>query len=229
MAYRNDWTSTQEGSEAASSGHDLPGYCIGLYSGRRPHQAPQREGVRIRLICPTPSPLLLDRLRRCQLPSSSPERYINARTAKGPSFQVIKMQQEPAFELKEPTSSTEHTSGKGIFPIVRSGEDTSDEHSDQQDAVFRTTMTTTQDAHDMQRMGKTQELIRRFRQVSMISFVAIATAAWEIGLFIISPGLINGGRSGLIYSSIWNFIGFGPIYLSMSEMASMVCARCVSP
>lgn len=89
-------------------------------------------------------------------------------------------------------------------------------------------MTTAQDAHDMQRMGKTQELIRRFRQISMISFVAIATAAWEIGLFIISPGLINGGRSGLIYSSIWNFIGFGPIYLSMSEMASMVCAYRVS-
>lgn len=80
----------------------------------------------------------------------------------------------------------------------------------------------------MQRMGKTQELIRRFRQISMISFVAIATAAWEIGLFIISPGLINGGRSGLIYSSIWNFIGFGPIYLSMSEMASMVRVWSVS-
>lgn len=134
------------------------------------------------------------------------------------------MQQEPALELKEPTGSTELTSGKGIFPTVRSEEHTSDEHLDQQDAVLRSTMTTTQDASDMQRMGKTQELIRRFRQISMISFVAIATAAWEIGLFIISPGLINGGRSGLIYSSIWNFVGFGPIYLSMSEMASMVRA-----
>lgn len=138
------------------------------------------------------------------------------------------MQQEHALELKEQTGSTELTSGKGILPTVRSEEDTSDEHLDQQDAVLRTTMTTTQDAYDMQRMGKTQELIRRFRQISMISFVAIATAAWEIGLFIISPGLINGGRSGLIYSSIWNFIGFGPIYLSMSEMASMVRACSVS-
>ncbi|RMY21314.1 hypothetical protein D0867_03407 [Hortaea werneckii] len=131
------------------------------------------------------------------------------------------MQQEPALELKEQAGSIELASGKGIFPTVRSEEHTSDEHLDQQDAVLRTTMTTAQDASDMQRMGKTQELIRRFRQISMISFVTIATAAWEIGLFIISPGLINGGRSGLIYSSIWNFIGFGPIYLSMSEMASM--------
>lgn len=134
------------------------------------------------------------------------------------------MQQESALELKEQTGSTEHAAGKGLVPTVRSEEYTSDEHLGHHDAVHRATMTTTQDSCDMQRMGKTQELIRRFRQISMISFVAIATAAWEIGLFIISPGLINGGRSGLIYSSIWNFVGFGPIYLSMSEMASMVRA-----
>ncbi len=55
----------------------------------------------------------------------------------------------------------------------------------------------------------------------MASFVAIATAAWEIGLFNITPGLTDGGRPALVWSVLWNFIGFGPVYLSMAEMASM--------
>ena len=49
----------------------------------------------------------------------------------------------------------------------------------------------------------------------------MATAAWEIGIFLINQGLRDGGRAGLIYSVIWNFVGFCPIYLSMAEMASM--------
>ena len=90
----------------------------------------------------------------------------------------------------------------------------SDEHRD----GFKSTSA---DAANMQRMGKNQQLVRHFRVLSMASFVAIATAVWEIGLFNLTPGLINGGRPGLIYSVLWNFIGFGPIYLSMAEMASM--------
>ena len=73
----------------------------------------------------------------------------------------------------------------------------------------------------MQRMGRSQQLSRNFRALSVASFVAIATAAWEIGLFEISPALTDGGRPALLYSALWNFIGFGPIYLSMAEMASM--------
>lgn len=52
--------------------------------------------------------------------------------------------------------------------------------------------------------------------------MALAAAAWEIGLFLLTPGLTNGGRAGLVWNALWNFIGFGPIYLSMAEMASMV-------
>jgi choline transport protein len=80
---------------------------------------------------------------------------------------------------------------------------------------------TSADARNMQRMGKNQQLVRHFRVLSMASFVAIATAAWEIGLFNLTPGLTNGGLPALVYSVLWNFIGFGPIYFSMAEMASM--------
>jgi hypothetical protein len=64
--------------------------------------------------------------------------------------------------------------------------------------------------------------VRQFRQLSMTSFLAIANPAWEIGLFVFSPALIDGGRPNLIWSLFWNFIAYGPIYLSLAEMASMV-------
>ena len=93
-----------------------------------------------------------------------------------------------------------------------------DTESDQLGDGFKSTSA---DEINMRRMGRNQQLVRHFRVISMASFVAIATAAWEIGLFNLTPGLTNGGRPGLIYSVLWNFIGFGPIYLSMAEMASM--------
>ena len=88
-------------------------------------------------------------------------------------------------------------------------------------ATDPTTKSTRDDAANMRRMGRTQQLVRNFRVLSVASFVAIATAAWEIGLFEITPGLADGGRPNLLYSALWNWIGFGPIYLSMAEMASM--------
>lgn len=83
------------------------------------------------------------------------------------------------------------------------------------------TKSTPNDDAAMRRMGKEQQLVRHFRQLSVTSFTALSVAAWEMGLFLISPGLINGGRAGLMWSSLWCAIGFGPVYISMAEMASM--------
>jgi choline transport protein len=77
------------------------------------------------------------------------------------------------------------------------------------------------DAANMRRMGKNQQLVRRFRVFSMVSFVAMATAAWEFTVFNIQSGLTNGGLPMLVYALMWNFAGFAPIYLSMAEMASI--------
>ncbi|KAK0336110.1 hypothetical protein LTR59_000865 [Friedmanniomyces endolithicus] len=90
-----------------------------------------------------------------------------------------------------------------------------------QDASLLLSKSTPADAANMRRMGKPQQLIRHFRFLSTVSFVALATAAWEIGLFVLTPGLTDGGRAGLVWNVLWNIIGFGPIYLSMAEMASM--------
>ncbi|TKX18668.1 amino acid permease-16 [Elsinoe australis] len=91
----------------------------------------------------------------------------------------------------------------------------------QQDADLSKTLSTLADGADMRRMGKEQRLIRRFRPLSITSFTAIATASWELGIFVITPGLTDGGRAGLLWNAIWCFLGFAPIYLSMAEMASM--------
>lgn len=89
------------------------------------------------------------------------------------------------------------------------------------DGGHNATKSSSTDAENMRRMGRDQELVRNFRMFSMASFAAMATAIWEFSLFQISPALINGGRPVLIYATIWSFIGFAPIYLSMAEMSSM--------
>ena len=78
-----------------------------------------------------------------------------------------------------------------------------------------------QDVNDMHRMGKQQILVRRFRQITIAAFIGTTTCAWEYALFLVSPGLIDVGTAGLLYNVLWSFFGFGTIYLSLAEMASM--------
>jgi choline transport protein len=126
----------------------------------------------------------------------------------------VEMVFHPGFGV----SSNDYSWGKGPVTGV---EVAKDEVHDDHDEHRAATKSTREDAENMRRMGRSQPLVRHFRLLSVASFAAIATAAWEIGLFEISPALTDGGRPALVYSVIWNFIGFGPIYLSMAEMASM--------
>ncbi|KAG6038672.1 hypothetical protein E4U41_003907 [Claviceps citrina] len=80
---------------------------------------------------------------------------------------------------------------------------------------------TPEDAGNMRRMGRTQALVRHFRSWSMVSFVAVATSAWQLSMFGITPGLTDGGRPVLLWAFLWNFFAFIPVYLSMAEMASI--------
>lgn len=111
---------------------------------------------------------------------------------------------------------------KELSYAVRDASSGSDQEVlEEQDGHLRPTKSSRNDIVGMRRMGKDQQLVRRFRQLSITGFVALATASWEIRLFIFSPGLINGGRAGLLWSALWCWIGFAPIYLSMAETASM--------
>lgn len=86
------------------------------------------------------------------------------------------------------------------------------------DAVYRTTSA---DERDMQRMGRKQELVRQYRLFSMISFVTVATTAWCLNAFAVTPALVDGGIPSMIWSNVWCFVGYIPVILSMAEMSSM--------
>ncbi|KAK5699363.1 hypothetical protein LTR17_023293 [Elasticomyces elasticus] len=139
------------------------------------------------------------------------------------------LERDGAVELAHRTGPSSSSSGitideKGASRTVQYVGDDVDLEGDSEGA--RVTKSTHDDIRGMRRMGnfllgKDQQLVRTFRQLSITSFVCLATASWEIGLFIISPALVDGGSPGLVWSSLWCWICFGPIYLSMAEMASM--------
>lgn len=102
--------------------------------------------------------------------------------------------------------------------VTNTNGDARDTEWNDHDSTYKSTSA---DAANMRRMGKQQKLVRQFRVLSMASFVAISTSAWELTVFNVSAGVTNGGLPMLVYAIMWNFVGFCPIYLSMAEMASM--------
>ncbi|KAK2766787.1 hypothetical protein FQN54_006101 [Arachnomyces sp. PD_36] len=115
----------------------------------------------------------------------------------------------------EKVQSTSHVQKDGTqLDVVGTERDTERNYRD----GFKSTFA---DDANMRRMGREQQLVRQFRFLSMASFVAVATAAWEFTVFNVTSGLTNGGIPMLVYAIMWNFVGFCPIYLSMAEMASM--------
>lgn len=77
------------------------------------------------------------------------------------------------------------------------------------------------DRTDMHRMGKPQELRRRFSFIPIFGFAAVLMVTWEAIMAASSYALPNGGRPALIWTYIVSLFGFGAAILSMAEMASM--------
>lgn len=77
------------------------------------------------------------------------------------------------------------------------------------------------DQQNMERLGKTQELRRNFRLISVLGFTAVLMCTWEAILFTASYILPNGGRAGMVWMYVVCLGGFGMAILSMAEMASM--------
>lgn len=77
------------------------------------------------------------------------------------------------------------------------------------------------DRRDMLRMGKTQEMNRIFRPVTMYGFTVILMCSWEVVLSTASLGLGNGGSAGLLYTNLATWVGFMAVYASLGEQGSM--------
>lgn len=86
------------------------------------------------------------------------------------------------------------------------------------DSVYKSTNA---DKEAMRRLGRSQELVRHYDFLSMLSFVVMATSSWQLTFFAATPALIDGGLPSFVWSVVWCVIGFIPILLSMAEMASM--------
>lgn len=79
----------------------------------------------------------------------------------------------------------------------------------------------THDERDMRRLGKRQELRRRFRFASIVSYVAILGLTWEFSLVTGVFSLANGGTAGAIWLTLVVCFGMLMCVLSMAELASM--------
>ncbi|KAF2472816.1 amino acid transporter [Lindgomyces ingoldianus] len=108
---------------------------------------------------------------------------------------------------------------KAADTVVHSRDSASAES--QEDPVFQEKKGSPDDQKDMQRMGKTQELRRNFRFVSIFGYSMILMATWETVLTTLGLPLLNGGTGGAIFVFIGTAIGMGFVIVSMAEMASM--------
>jgi amino acid permease len=77
------------------------------------------------------------------------------------------------------------------------------------------------DQRDMRRLGKRQELKRRFRFFSIAGYVIVLGLTWEFSLVVGAFSLANGGAAGAIWLTLFVCCGMLMVMLSMAEMASM--------
>lgn len=80
---------------------------------------------------------------------------------------------------------------------------------------------TNDDALDMLRLGKTQELRRNFKSISILGMTAVTMGTWSAMLTGSTFSLINGGLAGSIWVYLATWIFSIAVACSLAEMASM--------
>lgn len=80
---------------------------------------------------------------------------------------------------------------------------------------------TNDDALDMLRLGKTQELRRNFKSISILGMAAVTMGTWSALLTTSSFSLINGGLAGTIWVYLASWLFSITVACSLAEMASM--------
>ncbi|CAK7264287.1 hypothetical protein SEPCBS119000_000911 [Sporothrix epigloea] len=79
----------------------------------------------------------------------------------------------------------------------------------------------TADDNDLARLGKKQDLKRRFGFWSLLGFATSELILWEAVLSLLSLGFTNGGPAGLVYGYVLSWLSSMSIYLVVSELVSM--------
>lgn len=73
------------------------------------------------------------------------------------------------------------------------------------------------DKRDMKRLGRRQELKRRFRYFSLVGYMLILASCWENVLLSSIFSLPNGGIAGTIWMTLLACVGQASSMLSMAE------------
>ena len=74
------------------------------------------------------------------------------------------------------------------------------------------------DVRDMRRLGRRQEVKRRFRFFSIIGYMVILASTWESALVTTIFSLPNGGTAGTIWITFLGAFGMFTSTLSMAEV-----------
>ena len=74
---------------------------------------------------------------------------------------------------------------------------------------------------DMRRLGRRQEVKRRFRFFSIVGYMIILASTWEAALVTTVLSLPNGGTAGTIWITVIQSCGMFFATLSLAEMASI--------
>ncbi|KAI6855422.1 hypothetical protein KC323_g8306 [Hortaea werneckii] len=80
---------------------------------------------------------------------------------------------------------------------------------------------TAADQRDMKALGKTQELRRNFKFVTMLGFASTVMASWEVLLVLFKLILTDGGTPNLFWGFLVDACGMLFVYASLAELASM--------
>lgn len=78
------------------------------------------------------------------------------------------------------------------------------------------------DALDMARLGRTQELRRNFKSLSVLGLSVTTMSTWVALLLTNTFALINGGLAGMIWTYLASWVFTFALASSIAEMASMV-------
>ena len=78
-----------------------------------------------------------------------------------------------------------------------------------------------EDRHDMAKLGRVQQLRRNFHLVSLVGFASTLICTWEIIATNLTVSFADGGTAGLFWGFILVAIGYFFVYTSVAEMASM--------
>ena len=78
-----------------------------------------------------------------------------------------------------------------------------------------------QDAAEMAKLGKKQQLRRNFEFWSILGFSCVTMVTWEGLMSTFVYGLENGGPAGLVIGFIIVWVGYAFCVASLAEMMSM--------